>query len=273
MRLIHAPSRPATPGRLFAAAAMCVAASIAAPADAQFVQPGFDDDPISALGTNDGSRSQALPFDVNIGGTTFDTVVANNNGVLSFGGSFEPYQIDTLDNLAVSSNRVLIAPFYANVDTSPLGSGNYDGGIASLGLGNVDGRSAFGVTWDRVGFSDEQDNLLSTFQVLIVDRSDINSGDFDIVFNYDDIEWTAADPADLPAQVGVATPDGSALLLDVFESNHECSDAGFVAAFDVPGTYTIPVRSGRLGVTIVPSPTAAAAGLLGLIAIAGRRRR
>lgn len=260
-----------------AACAWAIASLAAiAPAHAQFVQPGFNDDPISALGTNDGSRTADLPFDVRIGDTTFDSVVANNNGVISFGGSFEPYVADTLDALAQVSDRTLIAPFYANVDTSPHGSGDYNGGIAALGLGTVDGRAAFGVTWDRVGRSDELDDLLNTFQVLLVDRSDIANGDFDIVFNYDQIDWTVSDDlADLTAQVGIATPQGDSLLLDVFESHLACSDPEFTPAFAVPGTYTISIRDGRIpsNVAIVPSPTAAAFGLLGLVAIAARRRR
>jgi hypothetical protein len=42
-----------------------------------------------------------------------------------------------------------------------------------------------------VGYFDRQVDKLNTFQLILIDRSDIAPGDFDIRFNYDKIEWEA----------------------------------------------------------------------------------
>jgi hypothetical protein len=60
----------------------------------------------------------------------------------------------------------------------------------------VDGHVAFGVDWVNVGYFTYSgtgiDKLLSC-QLVIIDRSDIASGDFDMEFNYDRVEWEAGD--------------------------------------------------------------------------------
>jgi hypothetical protein len=57
----------------------------------------------------------------------------------------------------------------------------------------VDGHPAFGVNWVNVGYyvSDGDgaaDKLLSC-QLVIIDRSDVATNDFDLEFNYDKVEW------------------------------------------------------------------------------------
>ena len=69
------------------------------------------------------------------------------------------------------------------------------GAIVTFGTGTVDGRSAFGVTWPgvhcAVGSQSSLGPPLNHFQVLLIDRSDVAAGDFDIEFNYDQIGWEA----------------------------------------------------------------------------------
>jgi hypothetical protein len=57
----------------------------------------------------------------------------------------------------------------------------------------VDGHAAFGVDWVNVGYySSHADKLLSC-QLVIVDRSDIVTGDFDMEFNYFQVQWEWGD--------------------------------------------------------------------------------
>ncbi len=52
------------------------------------------------------------------------------------------------------------------------------------------GRTAFCVNWVNVNyFGATTGERLNSFQLLLVDRSDVGSGDFDIYFNYDQIRW------------------------------------------------------------------------------------
>ena len=81
-----------------------------------------------------------------------------------------------------ATNRVIIAPFFADVDTR-------DGNVVTFGVGAVNGRPAFGANWPGVGCFSRNTSVLNFFQVVLIDRSDIGAGDFDIEFNYDSIQW------------------------------------------------------------------------------------
>lgn len=61
----------------------------------------------------------------------------------------------------------------------------------TYGFGTFAGRPAFGANWRNVDyFQSSASNVnRNTFQALLVDRSDIAVGDFDIVFNYGQIRW------------------------------------------------------------------------------------
>lgn len=77
---------------------------------------------------------------------------------------------------------MIITPFFADVDTRV-------GNVVTYGPGAVDGRPAFGATWPGVGCFSTNISVLNFFEVLLIDRSDIAPGDFDIEFNYDSIQW------------------------------------------------------------------------------------
>src|SRR5262249_28476006 len=79
-----------------------------------------------------------------------------------------------------------LAPFFADVDTRV-------GNTTHYGTGTVDGHAAFGVTWPDVGYYFEHTDKLNAFQLVVIDRSDIAAGDFDIEFSYDQIQWETGD--------------------------------------------------------------------------------
>ena len=51
------------------------------------------------------------------------------------------------------------------------------------------GHNAFCVNWVNVGYYSGGTDKLNSFQLLLVDKSDKGAGAFDIVFNYDKIQW------------------------------------------------------------------------------------
>ena len=164
---------------LLAGAALSLPASQSAWAGA--VLTGFDSNTLPA--DDDGSTGViSLPFSIDFYGTTYNSLFINNNGNLTFNeaqSTYTPY--------GVGSSYVgqpIIAPFFADVDTRGTGSG-----LTSWGTGTYDGYQAIGVTWPGVGYYAAETDKLNTFQVLLVDRPDLGTGDFEIVFNYDQIQW------------------------------------------------------------------------------------
>lgn len=143
--------------------------------------PGFNS---SFLDRNDDGSTGllALGFTANFFGNSYSQLYANNNGNVTFDNplsTFTPFNLQT-------TNRVIIAPFFADVDTRNLASD-----LLRYGTGTFDGKSAFGVTWAGVGvgYFNARADKLNNFQLLLVNRSDVAAGDFDIYFNYDRIQW------------------------------------------------------------------------------------
>jgi Nidogen-like len=82
----------------------------------------------------------------------------------------------------------------------------------------------YGVTWPYVGYYDTKEDKLNAFQLLLIDRSDRASGDYDVEFDYVQILWDAGDvsggsdgiwvgPDGSPARAGFASVGGSSYEL------------------------------------------------------------
>ncbi|MDX2268220.1 MAG: putative Ig domain-containing protein [Bryobacter sp.] len=155
----------------------------------------------NALRNDDDNFAEVqLPFPVNFGGRVYNSVFISNNGNLSFGtittvldgrANFVPRGIRNI-------NFPMIAPFYADIDTSNSSAVTY-------GADRVDNRVAFGVNWPGVGRFDRKNDRLNTFQVVLVERADTGTGNFDIEFNYSSINWDTGDDTVLgtaPASAG-----------------------------------------------------------------------
>lgn len=67
----------------------------------------------------------------------------------------------------------------------------FAGDPVTYGTGTYTDRTAFGVNWVNVDYFESSPNHTNrnSFQLLIVDRSDVGVGDFDFIFNYDLIQW------------------------------------------------------------------------------------
>ncbi|MGA9452400.1 MAG: nidogen-like domain-containing protein [Verrucomicrobiia bacterium] len=150
------------------------------------IRSGFDQQNLPA--NDDGSTGLVpLPFTINFLGNSESGLYVNNNGNVTFNQSFYYY---TPGDLA-STKALIIAPFWADVDTrNPASS------IVLYGTNVVQGRMAFGVDWVNVGYYNQNADKLLSCQLVIIDRSDIAPGNFDMEFNYDRVEWEAGDASD-----------------------------------------------------------------------------
>ena len=169
-------ARPAARLLLLFAGSFLLASQICA----QAIVPGFDGNTLPP--NDDGSTGLvALGFTLNFFGIERSEVYVNNNGNLTFDSAlatFTPFDL-------TSTGREIIAPFFADVDTRRAGE------PVTYGTGTFDGRPAFGANFIDVDYfsSSETHTNRNSFQVILVDRSDIGPGDFDIIFNYDQIQW------------------------------------------------------------------------------------
>jgi hypothetical protein len=136
---------------------------------------------------DDGSTAQVdIGFTVNFFGGQFSKLWVNNNGNVTFDA---PLSTFTPFPLATTSTKI-IAPFFADVDTRGAGSG-----LVRYGYGTTvyEGHAAFCADWINVGYFGSHTDKLNSFQLLLVDRSDVAAGGFDIVFNYGSIAWETGD--------------------------------------------------------------------------------
>lgn len=166
--------------------AIALFAGLFAPgADAQAIRrrPGFQRNSIPA--NDDGSSPLVqLPFTINFFGRTRNSAYVNNNGNITFDralSTFTPFGLE-------STRREIIAAFFADVDTR-----NPQSSLVYYGQDTVDGRAAFGVNYFTVGYFASHADRLNTFQIVLIDRSDTGSGNFDVEFNYERIQWETGD--------------------------------------------------------------------------------
>lgn len=132
---------------------------------------------------DDGSTGAiALPFTPNFFGSTYGSLYVNNNGNVTFDGPLGTY---TPFNL-LSTTQVIIAPFFADVDTRGSGSS-----VVTYGATTYGGRTAFCVDWVGVGYYSGGTDKLNDVQLVLVDRSDVGAGDFDVIMNFGRVQWEA----------------------------------------------------------------------------------
>ena len=242
----------------------------------------------STLARNDDGSTAAvnLGFALNYFGNTYSTTFVNNNGNVTFGsplGTFTPFALNGATSIPI------IAPFFADVDTRGAASG-----LTSYGTGTFNGSQTFGVTWPAVGYFGSHTDKLNTFQLLLVNRSDTGTGNFDIYFNYDQILWETGDAssgsngfggtsAAAGYSAGSGTP-GSFAQLNGSLTNGALLDGGpnsLVANSNigVAGRYLFTVREGTVtappvtGAVPEPAVWGMMIGGFGMVGVSLRRRR
>ena len=143
---------------------------------------------VTATGASDDGSSNAVNvgFTMNFFGVQTNQVFVNSNGNITFGQASATF---TPNFLNTSNGGIpIIAPFYADVDTTGAGSG-----VLTYGTDTLCGEQAFGVDWFNVGYFSANVNKLNTFQLILVSRPDAGPGDFDIEFNYSQVLWETGD--------------------------------------------------------------------------------
>lgn len=210
-------------------ALLALSVAVVSPVDAAAVRAGFDGTPagrnddgsFNCVGTGSAhscnilSAEAAVPlgFTANFFGVSFTSAFINTNGNVTLDSAlatFTPFDL-------TSTDRQIIAPFFADVDT------RFAGSAITFGGGTVGGRTAFGVNWVDVDYfsSSPSHTNRNSFQLILVDRSDIAPGDFDLEFNYDQIQWEA----------GTASGGSSSGL------GGSCARAGFSNGTGDPGSF------------------------------------
>jgi hypothetical protein len=242
----------------------------------------------STLASNDDGSTGAinLGFAINYFGNTYSSTFVNNNGNVTFNaplGTYTPFA------LTGGSVPPIIAPFFADVDTRGAGSG-----LTSYGTGSFNGSQTFGVTWPAVGYFGSHTDKLNTFQLLLVNRGDTGTGNFDIYFNYDHVLWETGDASGgsngfggssvgAGYSAGTGAP-GTFAQLDGSLVNGALIEGGSNSLVDnsnigVAGRYLFTVRDGNVTVPVITgaAPEPATWGMMiggfGMAGGALRRRR
>lgn len=252
---------------------------------AQAIRSGYNTDTLAA--NDDDSTVTAIPlgFSINYFGTTYSDVYVNNNGNITFGaplGTFTPGGLSTALGVKV------IAPFWADVDTRGAGSGltKYGQGLYTVtptGGGAPFDLPAFGVTWQDVGYFSSSTDKLNSFQLILVNRTDLGADNWDIEFNYDKIEWETGDASGgagglggTSAAAGFSAGTGDPYTFNEFDGsqvNGAFLDSNATTGLihgsrnsTQAGRYTFEVVG---GIPISAGTSAPEPGTLGLLALGG----
>jgi hypothetical protein len=154
------------------------------------IRGGFNNQQSLAAEDDNSSDLIDLPMTINFYGTTYSNLYINQNGNITFDVQFDfnnynpsCYRPTNLASIGLN----IIAPFWADVD--PRNTCLCDS--VYYGTNAVNGRMAFGANWVNVGYYSLGVDKLDSFQLVLIDRSDVATGDFDMEFNYARVEWEA----------------------------------------------------------------------------------
>lgn len=220
---------------------------------------------------DDGFRGPIdLGFSLEFFGSTYDQYYANNNGNISFGQGVSAF---TPDPLNTTSEAPIIAPYWSDVDTRGSNSG-------VMHVREFAGKEQIAVTWNQVGFYDQNDDKLASFQMVLRGPNfDVPEDEGRIGFFYKGVDWETGDASGgsggfggTEATVGFGdgesgvndgeiSLDGSAEpgISDKVQNDHYWFDLSESGTPEDPNT--------------VPAPGTGALFLLGLGALGLRRRR
>lgn len=199
------------------------------------VRAGFNS---NILGRNDDGSTGlvSLGFSIDLFGTTYTNCYVNNNGNITFDnplGTYTPYPLQHL-------GFPIIAPFWADVDTRAPGSNLVQ---YSYGVETIDGHAAFGVNYINVGYFDVHDDKLNSFQLVLINRSDTGTGNFDIEFNYSKIVWETGDASSgsngyggFPCRVGLS--NGSDRTIELAHSGETLQFLDTILSSGLPNYAT-----------------------------------
>lgn len=134
---------------------------------------------------DESSSEVRLPFRLRYFGNPYTSLFVNNNGNVTFDAPKSQYTPDVLNG---ATSSPIIAPFFADVDTRDTDESD----VVTYGS-SPDG-TQFCVNWvDVEPFEGHRrSGEVNSYQLLLTKRQGTpgrTSGDFDITFNYDQIQW------------------------------------------------------------------------------------
>jgi len=149
----------------------------------------------------------ALPFNFCLYGSSYDSVYINNNGNVSFVNSYFSFTSDSFP----SSNYIMVAPFWGDVDTRDSASGLVYYKITPTSLI---------VRWDNVGYFPLAGDKLNDFQLIITNGLDpILPAGTNVGYCYNNLDWTTGGASGgingfggTPSTVGANEGDGSSFI-------------------------------------------------------------
>lgn len=221
------------------------------------IRSGFDS---FSLAANDDLSTDLVPigFELDFFGGLRDQLYVNNNGNVTFDNALFEF---SPSDVPIGSTEIF-APFFSDVDTTGPGSE-----LVTYGQGTVGGQRAFGVNWVDVGYFSGRTDLINSFQLVLIERSDIVAGGFDVEFNYRQIQFETGDASGGFNGLGgdsarVFYSDGDSDDLSVLPGsgvNGALLDGGSDALIeltnvDLPGRFVIFVRDGE-ATEFDPNPT------------------
>ena len=188
---------------------------------------------------------------LNFFGTTYDSFYVNTNGSISFGSGISTFT----PSVITSGGTPAILPFWADVDTRAYSDGSNPSAIYV----DVDSQAdVITVTWPGVDYfatpSSDHVPKANWFQLQLYDRG---NGDFDIVYRYQDINWSAGDASGgsqglggIAAHAGWTAGNGS----NFFELPQSGDEAAILDLENIqgntglPGFWVFQVRNGQVSV-------------------------
>ena len=191
-----------------------------------------------SLFANDDSSSPPvnIGMQLDLYGTEFSQVYVNNNGNITVAAGTSAY---TPSSALMSAYGAIIAPFFADVDT------RQDHGTVAYGPTSVGSFAAWEVDWSDVGYYNQHGDLRNTFSLTLVNRSDVYTGDFDIIFSYGSLAWETGDASGgqngfggTPARAGYS--NGSGVSGTYYELPGSGSHNGVVG---MTGQHTYAIRN------------------------------
>jgi len=205
---------------------------------------------------------------LNFFGTTYQYISINDNGNITLSNSstaslstFTPFDLAT-------SGTAIIAPFFADVDTSH--GANENDNVVWYQYDPAD-NGILTVTWHDVGYFSGHTDKANSFQLQLIGAGD---GNFDIIFRYESIQWTTGDDSlgssglgGTVARAGFSSGAGeSSTYYELPQSGLQNSMLGLGATLGNTGTagyYKFSVRCGTDDADILTG-TAADDVLVGL---------
>ncbi|UJR84714.1 nidogen-like domain-containing protein [Sandaracinus amylolyticus] len=195
---------------------------------AAFAQPELIDDlggptgfGTDCLAPNDDQSSpsiditSAFPGGLEFFGRRHSRVFVNTNGNITFNAALSTFTPEPIPLPATFTGRQpMIAPYWADVDIRGV-----SGTCATRTTNGVWWHLSEGqlvVTWDRVGYYNQHNDLQMTFQLIIREARYCGiPGDFDVEFRFTQCEWETGDASSgsggfggTPAQVGFDAANG-----------------------------------------------------------------